>query len=458
MTLPRSRFCRLLIVAGVLVWPLFCFSALAGNKPGDVLTMEQAVAVALEHNHEIKAVQSALAAGRADIGIARSNLLPRISFEERFLRTNNPGWAFMSRLNQSRIEAQDFNPALLNSPDAINDFQSSISVEQPVFVGKALVGLKMSRTEALAREEELRQKREEVAFAVVTACLNILTAKEYHRVAKIGVEEATERLRIATVRYENDVGHYADLLRASTSLTEARQKLNVTATNVTIARRALGVLLAINDLPDVTDAEVDFTLKEPDYYIQAAQNRPDLRAFELRADNARHNVRMAQAGFFPSIGVGGSYYLHDHNLPLGSEGKSWQVSAFLRWDLFEGTKRIYEGAKARHQEAQARQQLAAVKDGVSFKIHKAYLNVEEARSGAGLARQALETAQEGARILQLRYENGLTSLGELLNVQTTLEMARAGVVEKNNAYKTSLAVLSFESGILLKDLNIDDNR
>ena len=128
MTLPRSRFCRLLIVAGVLVWPLFCFSALAGNKPGDVLTMEQAVAVALEHNHEIKAVQSALAAGRADIGIARSNLLPRISFEERFLRTNNPGWAFMSRLNQSRIEAQDFNPALLNSPDAINDFQSSISL------------------------------------------------------------------------------------------------------------------------------------------------------------------------------------------------------------------------------------------------------------------------------------------------------------------------------------------
>ncbi|HOE80330.1 MAG TPA: TolC family protein, partial [Smithellaceae bacterium] len=79
MTLPRSRFSRLLIVAGALAWPLFCFSALAGNKPGDALTMAQAVAVALEHNHEIKAVQSALAAGRADIGIARSYLLPRIS-------------------------------------------------------------------------------------------------------------------------------------------------------------------------------------------------------------------------------------------------------------------------------------------------------------------------------------------------------------------------------------------
>ena len=84
--------------------------------------------------------------------------------------------------------------------------------------------------------------------------------------------------------------------------------------------------------------------------------------------------------------------------------------------------------------------------------------IEAHHERAGLARQALETAQEGARILQLRYENGLTSLGELLNVQTTLELARAGVVEKNNAYKTALAVLSFESGILLKDLNIDDNR
>ena len=43
-----------------------------------------------------------------------------------------------------------------------------------------------------------------------------------------------------------------------------------------------------------------------------------------------------------------------------------------------------------------------------------------------------------------------------MSVQSALEQARAGVVEKNNAYKTALAALSFESGILLQELNIDE--
>jgi len=457
MTLPACRFRRfLLIFAGIFVFVLNGFSVQAAEQITEMrLTLGEAVAKALENNHEIKAGKSALAAGRQDIGIARSYLLPKISVEERYLRTNNPGYAFMSKLNQSRIELPDFNPDNLNSPDAINDYQSSISIEQPVFVKKALVGLDMSRTESMAKEEDVRRKEEEIAFSVVKACLNVLTAREYVQVARLGVADAGERLRIANLRYKNDVGQYADSLRASTSFTEAKQRLNVAQKGVSLARRALGVLLALPDSPDVADAPFDLTLKELSSYTQVADARADVRALELRGENARNNIRLAEAGYFPYVGVGGSYSLNDHNTPLGSEGKSWQVTAFLRWDLFDGTRREYERAKARHQEAQVREHLAAMKKGVSFKIYEAWLNVEEAKQNIQLAEEALKTAEEGARLLKLRYENGLSSLSDLLNTQTSLEQARAGVVERTNAYKTALAALSFESGTLLQDLNID---
>ena len=427
----------------------------AQQKTEKRLTLAEAIGIALENNHEIKAGKSGWEAGRADIGIARSYLLPKISIEERYLRTNNPGYAFMSKLNQSRIETPDFNPDSLNSPDAINDYQSSISIEQPIFVKKALVGLDMSRTESMAREEEVKRKQEEIAFSVVRACLNILTAREYVQVASLGVEDAAERLRIANLRYKNDVGQYADSLRAATSFTEAKQKLNIAQKGVNLARRALGVLLAMPDSPDVEDVAFPFSLKDLDHYTKIADTRSDVKAVELRGENARNSIRMAEAGYFPYIGVGGSYQFNDHNAPLGSEGKSWQVMAFLRWDLFDGTRREYERVKARHQEAQAREHLAAMKKGVSFKIYEAWLNVEEARQNIGLAEEALKTAEEGTRLLRLRYENGLSSLSDLLNTQTSLEQARAGVVEKKNAYKTALAALSFESGTLLQDLNID---
>ena len=67
---------------------LFCFlfftsPALAGQK----LTLAQAIGVALEENYEIRAFRNAVAAEKEGVGIARSQLLPRLSFEERAART-----------------------------------------------------------------------------------------------------------------------------------------------------------------------------------------------------------------------------------------------------------------------------------------------------------------------------------------------------------------------------------
>ncbi len=459
MALPVFSFRLVLSAFAIITFLVLHSFADPARADGQVMmtrvSIVEAVLKALENNHEINAMKSSSAMGRQDIGIARSYLLPRISIEERYLRTNNPGYAFMSKLNQARIETQDFNPDTLNNPDAINDYQSSITIEQPIVAKKALIGLDMSRTESKAKDEEVRRKQEEIAFQVVKACLNVLTAKEYVRVAMLGVVDAQEHLRVADLRYKNDLGQYSDSLRATTSLTEARQKLNIAQKNISLGKRGLGLLLATTDSFDVEDSSYNLSLKELSFYTKAADARGDLRAVELRGENAKQNIRMAEAGYFPYLGVGGTYQLNDHNQPLGSEGKSWQVMMFLRWELFDGTKREYERAKAKHQESQAREYLAAIKKGISFKIYEAYMNVEEARQNIELAEETLKTAEEGARLLKLRYENGLSSLSDLLNTQTSLEQARAGVVERSNAYKTALAALSFESGTILQDLNID---
>lgn len=452
-------FVRKMIFIAVAVLCLFFYIfavARADDQvPEERVTVMEAVMKALEENHEIKAMKSSSRAQEQDIGIARSYLLPKVSIEERYLRTNNPGYAFMSRLNQQRIEIQDFNPDILNHPDAITDYQSSLTVEQPVFAKKAFIGLDMSRNEAQAKNKELKRKQEETAFHVVKACLAVASAKEYVRVAMLGVADAQEHLRIADLRYKNDLGQYADLLRAVTALTEARQRLNIARKNVNLAKRGLGLLLATTAPIDVDDSALDLSLKELSFYTGIADARSDLRAVELRGENARQNISMAEAGYFPYIGIGGTYQFNDRDLPFGSEGKSWQVMAFLRWELFDGTKREYERAKAKHEESQAREYLRAMKKTISFKIYEARMNAEESRQNIELAKETLKTAEEGARLLKLRYENGLSSLGDLLNTQSSLEQARAGFLAHSNDYKAALAALSFESGSILQDLKID---
>jgi outer membrane protein TolC len=430
------------LVAGLSLFFLLIPSVWAQGQPEERrMTVIEAVRTALVDNHEIKSLQSATKAQEMDIGIARSYLLPKIFLEERYLRTTNPGYTFMSKLNQERIGLEDFNPDKLNHPDAINDYQSSLTIEQPLFVKKAFIGFDMSKTEAQAKGKELSRKAEDVAFQVVKVCLMIVSAQEHKR--------------LADLRYKNGLSQYSDSLRASTALMEAMQKKNIADKNVSLAKRSLGLLLATTESIDVNDSAIDLPLNDLSTYVKAAETRSDLEAAQLRSENAKQNIRMAEAAYFPNIGMGGTYQFNDHNQPFGSEGESWQFMAFLRWDIFDGTKREYERAKAKNLAAQAQEQVSAMKKGVSYRIYEAYMNVQEARKNIELTQEALKTAGEGTRLLKLRYENGFSPLAELLNAQSSLEQARAGLVEKENAYKVALATLSFESGTILKDLSID---
>lgn len=441
---------------------LFCFSPIISTagaelpQPERRMSITEAVRTALVNNHEIKAQKSIVLAQEKDIGIARSYLLPRLFLEERFLRTTNPSYAFMSKLNQERIGGQDFNPEQLNHPDAISDFQSQVTLEQPLFVRKAYIGMAMSKTEAQAMKDELARKREDIAFQVIRACLAVASLKEYVRAIERGVEDAREHKRIADLRYKNELAQYADSLRAATALMEIRQRKNIADKNLRLAKRGLGLLLASTESVDVEDAAIEFPLKDLDTSLKAADSRSDLRAARLRSDNAKQNIRIAEAGYFPYVGVGGTYQLNDHNSPFGSEGTSWQVMAFLRWDLFDGTKREYERAKAKHLAQQADEQTVAIKKGVGYRIYEAHMNVEEARQNIELAHETLKTAEEGTRLLKMRYENGFSPLADLLSAQSSLEQARAGLVERKNAYISALATLSYETGTILKDLNIAD--
>ncbi len=443
------------LVAGGLVFFLMIQPAAAQMQSQErKMSIINAVRTALADNHEIKALQSAAQAREKDIGIARSYLLPKLSLEERYLRTTHPGYAFMSKLNQERIGEQDFIPDRLNHPDAVNDFQSSLTFEQPLFVKKAYIGIDMSKTEAQAKREELIRKQEDVAFQVIRASLTIMSLKEYVQAILQGVEDAREHKRVADLRYKNELGQYADSLRTSTAFMEARQKKNIADKNLSLAKRGLGLLLATTESIDVEDTAINFPLHDLSVYSKTADSRSDLRAAQLRHDNAKQTIRMAEAGYFPYVGVGGTYQLNDHNHPFGAEGTNWQVMAFLRWDLFDGAKREYERAKAKHLATQAREEISAMKKGVSYRIYEAYLNVEEAFKNIELAGETLKTAEEGTRLLRMRYENGFSPLADLLNSQSSLEQARAGLVERKNAYKIALAALSFESGMILQDLNI----
>jgi outer membrane protein TolC len=129
--------------------------------------------------------------------------------------------------------------------------------------------------------------------------------------------------------------------------------------------------------------------------------------------------------------------------------------AVLRWDIFDGTQRTYERKKAAEKAAEVSEHLAGLKQLVSFRIEEAYLAVREAHKNEELAESALRTAEEGARLVKVRYENALSPMVDLLDAQLNLDHTRATRVMRQNEYRTAVLNLGFQGGTILKDLGID---
>lgn len=444
----------------IFVWLLILLSA--GFSPRPTIAEEQklglreAILISFADNHELKARQSSLAATQADIGIARSYLLPSLLFEEKYQRTANPTYSFMSKLNQERFTTQDFAINSLNNPDPINDFQTLFSIEQPLFARKANIGLAMAKKQREVAGREFLRKKEEIALDVTRAFLMVQTSRNYVNVAEKGVDDAKEHVRISELRFNNGLGLYSDTLRARTALADAEQQLVSARKNFDVAKKAMGLLLGSDEAIDADMEQIKLPLNEMEYYSRASLQRADLKAVEGQYEIAGKNLALATAGYLPTLGLAGSYMMNDHETALGSEGESWLVAAVLRWQLYDGSRREYERIKAQHQIAETKEYLQGMKKAVSFKVYESYRGVEEKNKNLDLSLAALQTAEEGQRLVELRYENSLSPLVDLLDAQIALDHARAVVVTRQNEHELAKAILSFESGTILQDLQIDN--
>ena len=418
------------------------------------LSLKDALMRALADNPEIRARTSGLQADKEDVRIARSPLLPKITFEERYLRTNNPTYAFMAKLNQQRFEAADFAVDSLNNPDPISDFQTSISFEQALFVPRAYIGSRMAEKEYEARQEEVARKKEDIAFAAFRSYLDVQTAQSYVGVAERGIEDAREHLRIAESRNAAGLGLHSDVLRAQVAVRAAEEKKISAEKDLMVARRALGLMLGLTESVNVEDQRPSLALRDLDHYAAAALSRKDLKVLEARYQNARNNLKLTNAAYLPVLGVGGSYQMNSHKAAFGGEGESWQAMAFLRWDLFDGLRRESERAKASYKLAEAGEYLDGMKKRISFEVYEAYLAVSESRKGLELAQENVTSAEEGRRLVKARYEQSLSTMVDMLDVQTSLDAARADVVAREVAYLASIARLSYQSGTIIQELGL----
>jgi outer membrane protein TolC len=395
---------------------------------GRVLTLEDAVAVALAGQVRIQARLHDYAAARFRVDQALSPLLPQL--------TGSWTAARAQTVSVSRGITGDANPRTVTTwTDAT---VARVSLSQLLFdFGKTLAATEATRKLSEVAAEDVELQRQLIALAVKEAYTNILFAQRLIRVNNQAVARAELNLRSARGFFEVGTRPRSDVARAEVDVANARLDLIRARNAERLARVALNTALGI-DVDTATQVQDNLayepvTLDRMQLRAEALRYRPEQRQAVLRAESAEAAERQAFRNFFPDITAGGFY-----GATRADMNEIWELNLALTWPLFDGGNRIARWREARANVDGARARVLSQEQDIVQEVEQSFLSVQEAEERIQAAQTAVVSAQENFRLAQGRFDAGVGTILELTDAQLALTVAQNTEAQALADYRIAL--------------------
>lgn len=425
----------------------------------DTLSINEAVKRALDKNPAIEASGDAEKSAQARVNQARSGYLPKVNYSESWMRSDNPVFAFSSLLEQHQFGPQDFQIGQLNRPGFMNDFQSVVTADQPLYdAGKTKLAVKSAELARSMSGEDTRGARMRVIAGAARAYYGVQVTEAQLQTAREAIRSAQADLERAQARLGAGMATDADVLSIKVHVAAVKEQEIKTAANLEVAQAALNDVMGLPlDTPHtLTTALAPVAvpvLPLGDWEHNGVANRPDVKETKLATELARTQVADARSNWLPQVGFHAAFEA-DRQQFYERGGANWLVSLGLRWNLFNGfadKSKIEESRFALHRsEAIARQADSTIR----LEVRRAYADLQAANERIEAARVSVTEAEESLRISQNRYEAGLSTVTDLLRVEVALLDSRTRYVAAVHDERVAATMLEMAAGTLNADSEV----
>lgn len=395
-------------------------AAPGGDGP---LTLEQAEALALQHQPQLQSSRAQTRAARARAAQGNAALLPGARLTGDLSRGDGPA------------------PAVPTTTWSLG-----LSASQTLFDAGAWYTASAGRAAAAAQAETERDIRLAVLLAVRTAWYQAAAARDLVEVAKETL--ANREAHLAQVKAFVEVGTRPeiDLAQARADRASAVVQLigaeNDFATAHAQLNQAMGVAAstdyALGAAPVAPLAGEEGTVEA--LVAEALAARPDAAARARTREARQASLRAAQATWLPTVDAGAKVV--EAGPAVDQTQRSWSAGLTLSWTLLEGG---FGAAKA--SEAQANLDALdaddeAFRQGVRLELEQARLAVRSARASLEASGEVVVNARERLRLADARYQSGLGSGLELNDAQVAVTNAAAQEVKARFALAAARAQLA----------------
>lgn len=411
------------------------------------LTLDDAVALGLQNDEKYLIAQENMERAAGQIREAWAGALPRIDFTGRYTRNLEiPENVISTPDSTGEMQTQKFKFG------TDHNYSLGVTLTQPLYLaGKIGGALKVARYYASYAKYGLKQMRHDIVYEIKEAFFMARLAEDAVKVYEDAV--AAAELNFGNVRrlFDQGMASEFDLLRAEVELANLRPQMIRAENDSEIAminlKNRLG-LPATEELSLSYEFDPTHLQEKPDLrsgLTHARESHPAILQQEYAVKSYDKAIGITRADRLPQLVLQSSFdYISNTNElspPSDSWSKSWSASLVLSIPIFEGRAVSGRVMQAKADYNQARYTARQVEENVLLAVRAAYASWQQAVESLRSQEKTIAQAEEGLRIANLRYENGVGTQLEVLNAQTANTRARVNYI--NAVYDYELAVAGF---------------
>jgi outer membrane protein len=428
----RSKFAAIgILIAAVL------FVSSNAVRAAPLYTIEQAVAVAQEHNPDILIARKKVQAARGSWIEARSGRLPWLSSSGLYDKRQQQ--------SQSQLRQEDYNAIL--------------RLEQNIYTGGA-VGSQVAIAQLTIDKAncELQEIISRITMEVRIAFNDILLNRAKVRVRENSVRVFEEELKTQQQNFDAGIVGKLNVQRAEVVLANERPDLFNSQTQLKDSYLRLGDLFGFDSRHGRSDPGSFEVAGE----LQYQPNHPDLNNCLARADATRTVIKARQkdieiedkqyildrSALRPQIRAFSGYEIYSERDPaVGQEFNYGGVIGInATWNIFDGfaTKGRMQATRARREAAV--EALAAARRSVASEVRSAFYDLEQADRVLETETHNVQTADESLEIAKSNFAAGLGTQLDILQAASDVTRTRTTRLSAIYLHNIALARLAHACG------------
>ena len=313
---------------------MYCFSI----KAQEVLTKEEAVALALENNYGVKIAKNAVSVAENNKSILNTEFLPTVS--------SSAGATY--NLDNTEAEFSDGSTTVLNGAESSN-YNASVSLDYTIFDGLGRrYNYKRLKEQYRLSELQARETIENTIIQLFSVYYNVAQLTDNLNTLEETLNITKDRLTRAEYQFEYGQNTKLEVLNAEVDINNDSINIINIKQDIKNAKRDLKLVLGKTYTTDYdVETEVEFTLQfQKDSLYQKAKSRNvALLQTESNIAISTLDINSGKSAYLPTIGLTGTYGWNKNNNNAASfvsvstnTGLSGGLN--LSWDLFDGGSTI----------------------------------------------------------------------------------------------------------------------